>query len=139
MRWLPFLLVILSGLFPIENLADTIEGELMVRSTWSILLILACHFLIKSNYWLIVLICESLSIAYNFTIAAGYYFTDKDLGAGYAGLMIILFCVELWATFPEVRRERRNSGERSNRYRRRSYGNYDLAAASKMQVDTCKA
>lgn len=138
MRWLPFLLVILSGLFPIENLADTLEGELMVRSTWSILLVLSCYFLIKSKFWLIVLICETCSIAYNFTIAAGYFFTDKDLGAWYAGLMLILFCVELWATFPEVRRERRNSGERSNRYRRRSYGNYDLAVAGKVQVDTCK-
>lgn len=138
MRWLPFLLVILSGLFPIEQLVDSLEGELMIRSTWSVMLVFACYFCLSAQRLAVVLCCEFWSIAYNLTIALGYFFTDKDLGAWYAGMMIILFCIELGATFPGVRRDIKRSGDNRNRYRRRSFGNYDLFAGEPVQVATCK-
>ena len=139
MRWLPFLLVVLNGIFPIEQLVSTLEWELVIRSAWGVLLCLVLYHRISAKRMAVVLCCEFWAIAYNLTIALGYFFTDKDLGAWYAGTMIILFCVELGATFPGVRRDSRRSGDYRNRYRRRSYGNYDLSAISPLQVDTCKA
>lgn len=138
MRWLPLLLVTLSYFAPIEKLVSTLEGELIIRSTWSVMLVFACYFCLSAKRLAVVLCCEFWSIAYNFTIALGYFFTDKDLGAWYAGMMIILFCIELAATFPGVKRDIKRSGDNRHRYSRRSFGNYDLFASAPVQVDSCK-
>lgn len=121
MRWLPFLLVILSAVAPVERLADSLEWELAIRSIWSVLLVCACYKLLKGWRPFIILSCEFWSVAYNFTIAIGYYFADKDLVAWYAGIMFFLFCIELGATFPGVRFERRQDRNNRRRYRSRSF------------------
>lgn len=121
MRWLPFLLVILSAVAPVERLADSLEVELAVRSIWSILLVCACYKLTSGWRPFIILSCEFLSVAYNLAIALGYYFAETYLGAWYAATMFILFCIELGATFPGVRFERRQDRNNRRRYRSRSF------------------
>lgn len=121
MRWLPFLLVILSAVAPVERLADSLEVELAVRSIWSVLLVCACYKMLKGWRPFIILCCEFWSVAYNLAIALGYYFAETDLTAWYAGTMLILFCIELGAAFPGVRIERRQDRNSSRRYRSRSF------------------
>ena len=140
MRWLALLLVLLSYFAPVENLAVTLEGELMIRSTWAVMLVIACYFLMTPKYWRVVLCCEILSIAYNLTIAlGGYYFTDKSLTALYEPVMMFLCFIELHAALPRrTRRDSRDIGKRGDSVRERAPGHNSLAASNKVQVAQCK-
>ena len=139
MRWLPFILVILSGVSPIEQLADTLEGELIIRSSWSVLLIVSLYFCISVKRLALILCCEFWSIAYNLVIALGYFFTDKDLTALYEPLMLFLFGIEIIAVLPgRTQRDSRDSRGGSNRYRRRSFINSRVFADHEVQAALCK-
>lgn len=140
MRWLPFLLVLLCAFAPVELLANTIWGELVIRSSWSCMLCLALYYCLSAKTLSVILICESLSIAYNLAIALGYYFADKDLSALYEPLMVFLFFIELYCTLPwRTRRDSRDSRDNINRYNRRSFGRYDLSAVQKIATSHSNA
>jgi len=139
MRWLPFLLVVLNGVFPVENLAISLEGELIIRSSWSVLLVVSLYFCISVKRLSLILCCEFWSIAYNLAIALGYFFTDKDLAALYEPLMLFLFSIEIFAVLPgRTRRDSRDNGNGGHRVRKRAYGHNNLAAGDQVQVATCK-
>lgn len=139
MRWLPFLLVLLCAFAPVELLVNTIWGELVIRSSWSCMLCLALYYCLSAKTLSVILICESLSIAYNLAIALGYYFADKDLSALYEPLMIFLFFIELYSTLPwRTRRDSRPHGSSSHRIRGSAFSNHDLAVVDEMQVAACK-
>lgn len=139
MRWLPFLLVILSAFAPVELLASTVWAELGIRSTWSVMLCLAIYYCLSDKTLSVILICESLSIAYNLAIALGYYFADKDLSALYEPLMIFLFFIELYSTLPwRTRRDSRDIGKRGDSVRERAPSHNSLAASNQVQVAQCK-
>lgn len=139
MRWLPFLLVCLCAFAPVELLASTVWGELVIRSTWSLMLCLALYFCLSAKTLSVILICESLSIAYNLAIALGYYFADKDLSALYEPLMIFLFFIELYCTLPwRTRRDSRDNGNGGRGVRKLAPWHNNLAASDALQVATCK-
>lgn len=139
MRWLPFLLVVLSGVFPIEDFASALWSELMIRSSWSLLLLVSLYFCLNVKTLTVILICELLSIAYNLAIALGYFFTDKDLAALYEPSMVFLFFIELYYTLPRrTRRDSRDNGNGGRGVRKFAPGHNHLATGDKMQVATCK-
>jgi hypothetical protein len=139
MRWFPFLLVVLSGVSPIEQMADTLEGELIIRSSWSVLLVVSLYFCINVKRLALILCCEFLSITYNLAIALGYFFTDKDLTALYEPLMLFLFGIEIIAVLPgRTRRDSRYNGNSGRSVRKRAYGHHNLATSNQVQVATCK-
>ncbi len=139
MRWLPLLLVSLSYFAPIEKLVSTLEGELIIRSTWSVLLVVSLYFCISVKRLALILCCEFWSIAYNLAIALGYFFTDKDLTALYEPLMLFLFSIEIIAVLPgRTRRDSRDNGNSGRSVRGRALGNHDLATGDQVQVAACK-
>lgn len=139
MRWLPFLLVILCAVAPIELFANTVWAELAIRSTWSCMLCMALYYCLSAKTLSVILICESLSIAYNLAIALGYYFADTDLSALYEPLMIVLFFIELYSTLPwRTRRDSRPHGSSRDSIRGSAFSNHDLAVVDEMQVASCK-
>lgn len=139
MRWLPLLLVCLSYFAPIEQISKTLEGELIIRSSWSLLLVLSLYFCLSVKKLTVILICEFLSIAYNLAIALGYFFTDKDLAALYEPSMVFLFFIELYYTLPRrTRRDSRDNGNGGRGVRKFAPGHNHLATGDKMQVATCK-
>ncbi len=140
MRWLPFLLVCLCAFAPVELLASTVWGELVIRSTWALMLCLALYFCLSAKTLSVILICESLSIAYNLAIALGYYFADKDLSALYEPLMVFLFFIEAYCTMPwRTRRDSRPDGNSRDSIRGGAPWHNALAASDQVQVATCKA
>ena len=140
MRWFPFLLVVLSGVFPVEAFANTLWSELMIRSSWSLLLLVSLYFCLSAKTLSVILICESLSIAYNLAIALGYYFADKDLSALYEPLMVFLFFIEAYCTMPwRTRRDSRPDGNSRYSIRGGAPWHNALAASDQVQVATCKA
>lgn len=139
MRWLPFLLVLLNGFCPIEQLANTLEGELIIRSSWSVLLVVSLYFCISVKRLALILCCEFLAIAYNLVIALGYFFTDKNLLALYEPLMTVLFFIELFAVLPRrTRRDSRDNGNGGRGVRKRALSHHSVAFSHQMQVATCK-
>ncbi len=140
MRFLPLLLVIICASVPVEELASTLENELVIRSSWSLLLCVSLYKLIKPVPFYIILCCEFWSLAYNLAIALGYYFADFDLGAWYTPVMSALLCIEIVVTLPGRTRDRdsrSNRGDR-NRYSRRSFVPRDMAIGDQVQVASCK-
>lgn len=139
MRWLPLLLVCLSYFAPIEQIAKTLEGELIIRSSWSLLLVLSLYFCLSVKKLTVILICELLAIAYNLAIALGYFFTDKNLMALYEPLMLFLFSLEIFAVLPgRTRRDSRDNGNDCRGVRDSAPGHNNLAASDALQVATCK-
>ena len=139
MRWLPLLLVCLSYFAPIELLTKSLEGELIIRSSWSVLLGVSLYFCISVKRLALILCCEFWSIAYNLAIALGYFFTDKDLTALYEPLMLILFSIEILAVLPgRTRRDSRDNGSGGRGVRESASWHNSLAAGHQMQVATCK-
>ncbi len=139
MRWLPFFLVCLSYFAPVESLASTLEGELIIRSTWSLMLVLSLYFCISAKRLTMILCCEFWSVAYNLAIALGYFFTDKSLTALYEPLMLFLFSLEIFAVLPgRTRRDSRDSRGGGNRYNRRSFIARNVAHSEPVQVAACK-
>lgn len=139
MRWLPLLLVCLSYFAPIEQIAKTLEGELIIRSSWSLLLVLSLYFCLSVKKLTVILICELLAIAYNLAIALGYFFTDKNLMALYEPLMLFLFSLEIFAVLPgRTRRDSRDNRGGGNRYNRRSFIARNVAHSEPVQVAACK-
>lgn len=139
MRWLPLLLVCLSYFAPVEQIADTLEGELIIRSSWSVLLGVSLYFCISVKRLALILCCEFWSIAYNLAIALGYFFTDKDLTALYEPLMLTLFGIEILAVLPgRTRRDSRDNGSGSRGVRESASGHNAVATSDKMQVAQCK-
>lgn len=139
MRWLPLMLVMLSYFAPVESLVSTLEGELIIRSTWSLLLVLSLYFCISVKRLALILCCEFWAIAYNLCIALGYFFTDKDLAALYEPLMLILFGIEILAVLPgRTRRDSRDNGSGGRSVRDSAHGHNSLAASNQVQVAQCK-
>lgn len=139
MRWLPFLLVLLNGFCPVEQLANTLEGELIIRSSWSVLLVVSLYFCISVKRLALILCCEFWSIAYNLVIALGYFFTDKNLTALYEPLMLVLFGIELFAVLPgRTRRDSRNDGNGGRGVCKRALSHHSVAFSHPMPVATCK-
>lgn len=139
MRWLPFLLVCLCAFAPVELLASTVWGELVIRSTWALMLCLALYFCLSAKTLSVILICESLSIAYNLAIALGYFFTDKDLAALYEPSMVFLFFIELYYTLPRrTQRDSRDNGSGGRSVRKLAPRHNRVAAGDQVQVATCK-
>lgn len=139
MRWFPFLLVVLSGVFPVEAFANTLWSELMIRSSWSLLLLVSLYFCLNVKTLTVILICEFLSIAYNLAIALGYFFTDKDLAALYEPSMVFLFFIELYYTLPRrTRRDSRDNGSGGRSVRKLAPRHNRVAAGDQVQVATCK-
>lgn len=129
----------LSYFAPVERLVSTLEGELIIRSTWSLLLVLSLYFCISVKRLALILCCEFWSIAYNLCIALGYFFTDKDLTALYEPLMLFLFGIEILAVLPgRTRRDSRDNGSGGRGVRDSAPGHNSLAASNQMQVAQCK-
>jgi len=138
-RWLPLLLASLSYFAPIEKLVGTLEGELIIRSSWSVLLVVSLYFCISVKRLALILCCEFCSIAYNLAIALGHFFTDKDLTALYEPLMLFLFGIEIIAVLPgRTRRDSRDNGNSGRGVRKRAHGHNNMAARDKVQVAPCK-
>jgi len=139
MRWMPLLFVCLNYFAPIERLASTLEFELIIRSSWSLLLCLSLYFCLSVKKLTAILICEFLAIAYNLAIALGYFFTDKDLAALYEPLMLFLFGLEILAVLPgRTRRDSRDNGSSGRSVRNSTLGHNNLAASHSVQVAQCK-
>lgn len=139
MRRHPLLLVLLNAAFPIERMANTLEGEMIIRSSWSLLLCISLYFCISVKKLTVILICELIAIAYNLAIALGYFFADKDLGALYEPLMLFLFGIEILAVLPRrPRRDSRDIGSSGSSVRDSAPRHNNLAASHEMQVDQCK-
>lgn len=139
MRFLPLLLVLICAAVPVEELASTLEHELVIRSVWSLLLCAALYSCISTRRLVVILCCEFWSIVYNLAIALGYYFTDKDLSALYEPVMVFLVGVEIIAVLPgRTRRDSRSNRGGGNRYRRRSFISSRFFADHEVQVAACK-
>jgi len=139
MRFLPLLLVLICASVPVEELSSTLEQELVIRSVWSLLLGAALYSCISVRRLVVILCCEFFSIGYNLAIALGYYFTDSDLRAWYAPVMIALLCIEIVAVLPgRTRRDSRNNRGGGNRYNRRSFIARNVAHSEPVQVAACK-
>jgi hypothetical protein len=139
MRWLPLMLVCVSYFAPVELLTKSLEGELMIRSTWSVMLVFVCYFCLNAKRLAIVLCCEFWAIAYNLCIALGYLLTDKDLAELYEPLMMFLFSLEILAALPgRTRRDSRGNGNSGHGVRKLAPRHHDLATGYKVQVATCK-
>ena len=139
MRFLPLLLVLICAAVPVEELASTLEDELVIRCAWSLLLCAALYSCISARRLVVILCCEFFSIGYNLSIALGYYFTDSDLSAWYAPVMIALLCIEIVAVLPgRTRRDSRDNRGGGNRYNRRSFNARNVAHSDPVQVAACK-
>ena len=139
MRFLPLLLVLICAAVPIEELARTLEHELVIRSVWSLLLCAALYSCISTRRLVVILCCEFFSIGYNLALALGYYFTDKDLSALYEPVMVFLVGVEIIAVLPgRTRRDSRDNRGGGNRYNRRSFIARNVAHSEPVQVAACK-
>lgn len=139
MRFLPLLLVLICAAVPVEELASTLEHELVIRSVWSLLLGAALYSCISVRRLVVILCCEFFSIGYNLVIALGYYFADKDLSALYEPVMVFLVGVEIIAVLPgRTRRDSRSNRGGGNRYNRRSFIARNVADIQPVQVAACK-
>ena len=139
MRFLPLLLVIICAAVPVEELASTLEQELVIRSVWSLLLCAELYSCISIHRLVVILCCEFLSIVYNLALALGYYFTDSDFSAWYAPVMWFLMCIEIMVTLPgRTRRDSRDSRGGGNRYSHRPFNAHNVANSEPVQVVACK-
>jgi len=139
MRWLPLLLVLVSAFLPIERVVETLEGELIIRSSGSLLLGVSLYFLLGAKRLALVLCCEFWSIAYNLAIALGYYFTDSDLSAWYTPVMASLLCIEIVAVLPRrTRRDSRDNRSNSDNLRGNPFSSSAFASSLQNSGATCR-
>ena len=80
--------VLVAALMPYELAASTLEGELLIRSAASLVLVLLCHRLVTNPCFIVIASCEAVAIAYNLAIALGYFFTDDQAAMVYALIVI---------------------------------------------------
>lgn len=89
--------VLVAALMPYELAASTLEGELLIRSAASLVLVLLCRSLLTKSCFIVIASCEAVAIAYNLAIALGYFFTDDQAAMVYAHVMLSMFCIQIIA------------------------------------------
>jgi hypothetical protein len=115
LRGLAAMLVCAVALAPYEQIAQTLEQELVLRSAIGVLLAISIRRMLNNLAFLTITACEAAAIGYNLAIAFGYFVTDAAGADVYAHTMLALFVVQLAAILFGRRRERRSDSNFNHR------------------------